>query len=336
MPRESLCRFGYPIYPQIPQTRQKVSPYDFDLLDPAISSTGAILLKHREDVNNLVEYSIDTHTAPRAIVPSNQIDQSPEYSVNGRSLAFVSSRSGSSELWLDTLDNAPPRQLTHFHDRGQFFMLTWSPDGRSIIFSYRRGSATNLFHYDMNNGAIQQLTHSNNRNFSPVYSADGRYIYYSSNDDGNPRVWRMRADGGSNPEPMFWEAIIGFLPSNDGKWMYFASGGEMVSLIRKNLQDGSTQEIFHASGRIGFLKPIVSAKGLIWFAVAGKSTSDADVYQIDPERKTSRVVAHFKDLPAMEDSGFTVSPDGNRIIATQSQRRDSRFYLLDHLDQPIK
>jgi len=60
-------------------------------------------------------------------------DHAPRWSPDGARLAFLSDRSGSEQVWLDTLDgDGEARQLTHF-PAGVTGEPVWSPDGRSLV-----------------------------------------------------------------------------------------------------------------------------------------------------------------------------------------------------------
>jgi Tol biopolymer transport system component len=69
------------------------------------------------------------------------IDYQPEFSPDGRSLAYVScpGRTGANcHVWLQELDrelqpHGPPRQLTH--EKVHIRSLSWSPDGQSLLYS---------------------------------------------------------------------------------------------------------------------------------------------------------------------------------------------------------
>ena len=53
------------------------------------------------------------------------------WSNDGQSIAFLNSRSGLSNIWLQPLDGSPPRQLTNFKAE-RIIAFDWSPDGRSL------------------------------------------------------------------------------------------------------------------------------------------------------------------------------------------------------------
>ena len=59
---------------------------------------------------------------------------------NGRAFAYVDSTSGAQNIWIQTVDGAPPRQLTHF-DAGRIAAYRISPDGKSIVVA--RGDPVN-------------------------------------------------------------------------------------------------------------------------------------------------------------------------------------------------
>jgi Tol biopolymer transport system component len=306
---------------------EAVSPEDFDAVDPSLSSRGNLVLEHRQLTTELAEQSFAGKTGKRALFPSENIDDYPVYSPDGRSVAFISTRSGPTELWSYTQGEAAPKQLTHFQGSGLLVLAAnWSPDSRFIVFSFRQQGATNLYRYDTESGFLRQLTVTHNRYISPAYSGDGQFIYFSSNDDGAPRVWRIRADGSGRPEPLFIELGGGFLPSNDGKWLYCIQVGSPMAVIRKNLEDGSTKEIFHSQGTPTLLNDLAIAHGLVYVAVSHDSSGNADVFAIDPDTGKSRVVTRLSDLPSVEYSGFSVSPDGQRLLYVRSKRSENVLY----------
>lgn len=60
-------------------------------------------------------------------------NSSPAFSPDGRTLAFVSNRSGSSQVWGMAADGGDPVQLTAAKDGVSSFC--WAPDGRSLLFA---------------------------------------------------------------------------------------------------------------------------------------------------------------------------------------------------------
>jgi Tol biopolymer transport system component len=310
---------------------QPVTPADFDAINPAVSSTGELVFEHRQLVTELVEHPLAGDGDARPLLASEKTDSSPIYSPDGSAIAFVSTRSGWGELWLYRTGSGVPVQLTHFRGEGLAFPPSWAPDGRSLAFSFRRDGATNIIVYNLASGAMHALTETRHRDFNPVYSADGTYLFYSSNDDGTSRIWRMRADGAGRAEPLFVEAVSSFLPSSDGRWLYFIEQGEQLSLWRRSLVDGSTEQMFHVSGRATFVDSLAIRGNRVYVAVSQSDLSVSDIFEIDPAAKNTHVVAHLRDLPPLSEFGiarFSISPNGRMIIADHTKRYERALYEM--------
>ncbi len=305
---------------------EPLTPGDFDAVGPAVAASGALAVTHRQLVTELALHTLDGSKAERALTAPEQVDGSPVFSPDGRSVAFVSTRSGWEEVWLYREGAKSVTQLTHFGGAGWVLYPTWSPDGRSIAFSRRENGATNIFTYSVPDGALKQITATRNRDISPVYSADGQYLYYSSNDDGTSRIWRVRTDGADHAEPLFWEAVIGFLPSADGRWMYFVEGGPALTVVRRSLVDGSTEEVYRAQGSASFANGLAVANGQIYLGVSTDDTSRSEIVRIDPATKRATPVAHLTGLPPFEVAGFSVSPDGRSLVAAEVAHSESSLY----------
>jgi Tol biopolymer transport system component len=326
--------YGYGIWkvPLAGGALQPISPEGFDAIGPAVSSAGTLVLNHRRLVTELLEFPLDSKSAEHTFLPSEKIDASPEYSPDGQSVAFTSTRSGWDELWLYRRGEREPKQLTHFQGTGLVFLPSWAPNSKMIVFGLRRDTATNLYCYDTANGLLKELTATSNRHFSPVFSSDGAYIYFSSNDDGSSRIWRVRADGSTQAEPLFLEALVGFVASADGKWLYLVREGSTLSLIRRSLQDGATEEVFHTLGHATFLNDLAAAKGFIYMAVSRDSKSRAEIFKIDPDSGSATVAARLSDLPPFYESevpGFTISSDGSKLLVAHTKRKEREFYTAD-------
>lgn len=78
-------------------------------------------------------WRVDNKGELRPLTGGTANDHSPTWSPDGKTLAFVSNRTGANQIhlyWTDTRDHAPVTRLT-----GSPSNLTWSPDGKWLAFT---------------------------------------------------------------------------------------------------------------------------------------------------------------------------------------------------------
>ncbi len=66
----------------------------------------------------------------------------------------------------------------------------------SLAFTARTGGAEEIYLYDLETGELRQLTFNRGLKDSPVFSADGRWVMYASDLDGDWEIFRVPAEGG--------------------------------------------------------------------------------------------------------------------------------------------
>src|SRR2546429_5895686 len=130
-------------------------------------------------------YPYDLHSTSRGKLPSltqlissSQGDCSPEFSPDGKKVAFVSERSGISQIWICDSDGRNPLQLTSFGGPHGAGSPSWSPDGRLIAFDCGATGLQDIFMISAEGGSPRRLTDGNANNVVPTWSRDGQWIYY--------------------------------------------------------------------------------------------------------------------------------------------------------------
>ncbi len=90
------------------------------------------------------------------LTDSNLIDREPTLSPDGKTLAFVSNRSGNNEIWLKSLDDKTVKQLTRFNN-SSLSVPIWLPSGSKISFNITIDRKKTFFIFDIIRNSFQQI-----------------------------------------------------------------------------------------------------------------------------------------------------------------------------------
>ena len=173
----------------------------------------------------------------------------PSWSPDGSALVFATesingpgSRATDSELWRVDVASPAPRRL---ETRGDAVQPSWSPGGHRIAYwSVRAGSAEREIWTLPAAGGEPVLAVSGQGAeliWCPVWSADGRSLYFASDKSGTMGLWRIRIDERTGrtrhePQQILAPATWSALPSlaRDGR-IAFVRQQERANLVRVGL-----------------------------------------------------------------------------------------------------
>lgn len=122
------------------------------------------------------------------------------WSPNGKEIVFSGSKGGISDLYVANIETGAVRQLTN--DRYADIQPAFSPDGRTIAFATDRAAGTSFERLTFGNLQIAtmdvatgqvtvQQGFPEGKHINPQFSADGRSIFFVSDQDGISDIYRM-------------------------------------------------------------------------------------------------------------------------------------------------
>jgi Tol biopolymer transport system component len=211
---------------------------------PAVSRQGNRIayVRRANDVN--IWQTAVASGEQRRLIASTMMDTSPQYSPDGTHIAFRSDRSGNYEIWICDQDGRNPVRITNFQGP-----LTgsprWSPDSQQIAFDTRPRGNADIYIVRADGSQLRQLTTNPFGQVVPSWSADGKSVYYASNETGSWQVWRQDVNGGSPSQVTKRGGFAGF-ESADGKWVYYAKGNATRGIWRVPVQGGEETPVLDA------------------------------------------------------------------------------------------
>lgn len=130
----------------------------------------------------------------RRVTNSKGIDVSPSFSPDGRKMAFVSSRNGLPQIFIQDMQSGDVKRLT-FSGRYNT-QPSWSPGGDQIAYStWEKNGEINIFVINPDGSSLRQLTKNAAENEAPSWSPNGEMIVFSSNRQGSRKLYIMSSTG---------------------------------------------------------------------------------------------------------------------------------------------
>ena len=231
--------------------------------------------------------------------------------------------STTSSLWIVNVETGAKRLLCE-NDAVQ---PSWSPNGGRIAFWFMPPSAgrSDIATISKDGGPIEVITKDASTNWNPVWSPDGKFLYFASDRSGNMSFWRIGVDentGQALGEP---EAVS--TPSTYNRHLSFSRDGRRLLYVQtdreSNIQaikfDPKLEQLVGepfsvTRGDREISRPELSPDGSRFVMRVLRRTQD-DIVVVDRDGSNWRDITNDKFF----DRYPRWSPDGKRIVFTSDR-----------------
>jgi len=249
----------------------------------------------------------------------------PQFSPDGRKLAFMSDRSGTMEIWMSDADGSNAKQLTSIGNAGT---PRWSPDSKAIVFDATRRNGASIYTVSIENGETRLVTADDFENRCPSWSRDGQWVYYASPHTGKFQVWKIPAAGG-NVVQLTQLGGHAAIEAPDGKHIFYAKTAMAYPEIWQADANGGGEKLLSREVRPAMWAAwaVVDAgpRGGILFAQP--SGSGAPVVSLfDLATRHVNTVGQLGIIPFW----LGATRDGKRVVFDQPGWQQSQIMLMEN------
>ena len=181
---------------------------------------------------------------PERFIASTRLDGAPQYSPDGKRIAFESYRSGIYGIWLSNADGSNAVDL--FSQAGAACGTPrWSPDGQHIAVDFDPEGNFDIYVIPATGGRPVRLTTNAAADVNPSWSRDGMWIYFLSLRTGREEVWKVPSGGGEAVQVTRNGGGTAF-ESLDGKYLYYTKGDFLGALWKRPVSGGVESQVLQS------------------------------------------------------------------------------------------
>jgi Tol biopolymer transport system component len=304
---------------------------------PAFSPDGNLIAFHSEREPSGLYIMEATGENPRRL---SDVGYHPSWSPDGKQIVagaewvgvHSNKSTNPSALWIIDVATGAKRLLTE----GDAAQPSWSPGGERIAYWYwsteGRGDIATI---PAAGGAPVRITSQDSVDWNPVWSPDGKYIYFASDRGGSMNLWRIAVDektGKALGEP---EAVP--TPSRYALSVSFSRDGKSLAYVRyeslANIQsvpfDASSGKVTGAPvwvtrGFTGVSHPQLSPDGERYVARWPRLTQE-DIAVFNKDGSNWRALTDDK----FQDRRPRWFPDGQRIAFTSDRSGVNQIWSIN-------
>ena len=184
----------------------------------------------------------------RRITINRNLNINPNWSPDGRSIAYSSYRTGVPDILISNIYAGTMENPTK--GNGQNFLPVFSPDGTRIAFMSMRDGNSEIYVMNRDGSDVRRLTNNPAIDGSPTWSPTGTQIAFTSERTGTPQIYTMNVDGSGivrrSSESYADRATWSPAPYNEIAFTARTGPGFDIKIL--NIANGTTRQITFGEG----------------------------------------------------------------------------------------
>jgi Tol biopolymer transport system component len=291
--------------------------------EPAVAPRGrGLVYTHAFQDTNIWRVGLDAkHSAPEKLIASTFREVFPQYSPDGKHIAFHSDRDGTSQIWTCLADGSQCQQITNMTGTTTG-TAHWSPDGQQLSFDSNSGGHWEIYAVSADAGKPRQLTNDTYTNVISSWSHDGKWIYFGSRRGGDFQIWKVPSQGGAALE-VTKSGGNAAMESPDGHTLYFTRADGADGIWKMPVEGGAeTQILKQPIYRYNFT---VTDQG-IYFTPARARDGSSSIQFLDFRTNSLKEITR---IDRIVDLGMSVSPDRRFLLFAQVDYQGSDLMLVE-------
>jgi TolB protein len=243
-------------------------------------------------------------------------------------IAFVSSRTGTKEIWVMDYDGANQRPLTSL--RSISLTPRWSPDDSRIAFTCfvpaNGVTSAQICMYSMDSGKLVSFPRFRGTNITPAWSPDGTQIIFSSSMQGNPELYVTDVNGG-RPKRLTIANGASMSPAwnpKTGQTIAFVSDRDGVPHLFLSNADGTNATKLDLEDKGYVIDPAWSPNGQLLAFSWRRPSGNYDLYVMDAASR--QIVELTRDAGRNERPSW--APDGRHIVFESTRGGTRQIWVM--------
>ena len=244
-----------------------------------------------------------------------------------------STRPTKSQLWKIDLKTGERQRVSE----GDALQPTFSPNQKRIAYwsrPSRYGQREHIWTIPVSGGEAVAVTDGSFTELNPVWSPDGKYLYFSSNRRGSSNIWRVAIDENTGVTSDSPEAVTAIGATTSPLHLSFSRTGQMVYSAQTEIRNLRSVSFNPNQGTVGKPLSITQGSMQLWFPDPSPDGQWLAAYSMGQQRHIFVMRTdgtEQRDLTPDDQRHYWPrwSPDGKRIAFSSRRTGDYEVWIMN-------
>jgi Tol biopolymer transport system component/serine/threonine protein kinase/Tfp pilus assembly protein PilF len=244
-----------------------------------------------------------------------------------------STRPTRSELWKIELKTGQRQRIS----TGDALQPTFSPHQKRIAYwsrPDRYGQREHIWTIPAGGGEAVAVTDGSSTDLNPVWSPDGRFLYFSSNRGGSSNIWRVPIDEDTGVTSGSPEAVTAIGANTSVLHLSFARTGKLAYSAQTEIRNLRSVSFNPTQATTGRPVSITQGSMQLWFPDVSPDGQWLTAYSMGQQRHIFVMRTDGTDQRDLTPDNYRHawprwSPDGQRIAFTSRRTGDYELWTIN-------